>query len=92
MTVRFTLEALMHIDGIQFYIERRSPRAAAHIVARIFAEVDRLGEFPQLGRVGIVPGTYEWTVTGLPYVIVHEVDDDNDQVVVIGIFHGAQDR
>ena len=47
---------------------------------------------PQLGRVGVVPGTYEWTVTGLPYIIVHEVDDDKDQVVVIGIFHGAQDR
>jgi plasmid stabilization system protein ParE len=53
-------------------------------VARIFAAADRLGEFPQLGRVGIVPGAYEWTVTGLPYIIVHEVDDDKDQVVVIG--------
>jgi toxin ParE1/3/4 len=89
MTVRFTLEALMHIAGIQFYIEQRSPRAAAHVVARIFAETDRLGEFPQLGRFGAVPGTYEWTVSGLPYVIVHELDDDKDQLIIIGVFHGV---
>ena len=92
MKVRFTLEALMHIAGIRFYIEQRSPRAADHIVARIFSEADRLGEFPQLGRVGAVPGTYEWTASGLPYIIVHEVDDDQDQIVIIGVFHGAQDR
>jgi toxin ParE1/3/4 len=92
MTVRFTREALMHIAGIRFYIEGRSVRAAAHIVERIFAEGDRLGEFPQLGRVGIVSGTYEWTVPGLPYIIVHEIDDRSDQIVVLGVFHGAQRR
>jgi len=92
MRVRFTLEALTHIAGIRFYIEQRSPRAASHIVARIFAEGDRLGVFPQLGRVGIVPGTYEWTVPRLPYIIVHELNDDDDEVVVLGVFHGAQDR
>jgi len=92
MTVRFTLEALMHIAGIRFYVEGRSARAADHIVARIFAEADRLGEFPQLGRVGIVPGTYEWTVPRLPYIIVHELNDDTDEVVVLGVFHGAQER
>ena len=92
MTVRFTLEALTHIAGIHFFIQQASPRAAAHVVARIFAEADHLGEFPQLGRVGAVPGAYEWTVSGLPYIMVHEVDDDRDQLVVIGVFDGAQDR
>jgi toxin ParE1/3/4 len=55
-------------------------------------EADRLGAFPQLGRVGIVPGTYEWTVPRLPYIIVHELNDDSDEVVVPGVFHGAQAR
>ena len=90
MKVRFTLEALQHIAAIGFYIESRSARAATHIVGRIFAEVDRLGEFPQLGHIGIVPGTHEWTVSGLPYIIVHEVDEAKDEIVVLGVFHGAQ--
>jgi toxin ParE1/3/4 len=61
-------------------------------VARTFAETDRLGEFPELGHVGIVPGTYEWTVPGLPYVIVHERAADKDEVIILGVFHGARDR
>jgi toxin ParE1/3/4 len=92
MKVRFTLEALTHIDGIHFYIEGRSPVAAKRIVASIFAETDRLGEFPELGHVGIVPGTFEWTIPGLPYIIVHEVDGDNEEVIILGIFHGALNR
>jgi toxin ParE1/3/4 len=92
MRVRFTLEALTYIAGIRFYIEQRSPQAAIYITERIFTEADRLGEFPQLARIGIVPGTYEWTVPRLPYIIVHELDEDSDEVIVVGIFHGAQAR
>jgi toxin ParE1/3/4 len=92
MKVRFTLEALTHIDGIHFYIQRRSPVAARRIVARIFAETDRLSQFPKIGHPGVVPGTYEWTVPGLPYIIVHELDADENEVIILSVFHGAQER
>ena len=92
MKVRFTSEALTHIAGIRSYIEQHSPRAANHIVQRIFLEADRLGEFPQLGRVGTVPGTYEWTVPRLPYIFVHELNDATEEIVVLGFFHRAQLR
>ena len=92
MKLRFTIEALTHIADIHLFIEGRSPVAATHIVARIFAAVDRLAEFPNIGHVGAVPGTYEWIVQGLPYIIVHEIDEKKDEIVVLGIFHGAQDR
>jgi toxin ParE1/3/4 len=92
MTVRFTLEALTHIAGIHFYIDARSPQAATRIVARIFAEAERIGDFPQIGHVGVVAGTHEWTVTDLPYVIVHELDTEKNVVIILGIFHGTQDR
>jgi plasmid stabilization system protein ParE len=90
MKVRFTFEALTHIAGIHYYIKGRSPEAAARIAAHIFTEAERIGEFPQIGHTGAVAGTRELTVPGLPYVIVHELD--KDQVVILGIFHGAQDR
>jgi toxin ParE1/3/4 len=89
---RFTLEALTHISVIHFYIEARSPQAATRIVERIFAEAERIGDFSQIGHVGAAPGTYEWTVTALPYVIVHEVDSKSGQVIILGVFHGAQKR
>jgi plasmid stabilization system protein ParE len=92
MKLRFTLEALNHIAAIHFYIEAKNARAAAHIVDRIFADCYRLSEFPKIARVGMVPGTFEWTVAGLPYIIVHQLDAKKDEVIVLGVFHGAQDR
>jgi plasmid stabilization system protein ParE len=29
---------------------------------------------------------------GLPYVIVYRVDEELDELTVVAIFHGAQDR
>jgi hypothetical protein len=38
------------------------------------------------------PERLNWVVKGLPYVIVHEIDTQRDEVIVLGVFHGAQDR
>jgi toxin ParE1/3/4 len=91
MRVRFTVDALAHISAIRFHIGEYSRRAANHVVERIYAETDRLGDFPHLGHRGQVPDTYEWTVPGLPYVIVYEFGPVR-QVVVLGVYHGAQNR
>lgn len=61
-------------------------------MARIRYAADRLGLWPYTGHVGRAPGTYEWAVVGLPYIIVYEVDDAANEVAIIGIFDGAQDR
>jgi toxin ParE1/3/4 len=92
MGTRSTLEALSHIAAIRSYIEGRNPTAAARVVERIFTAAARLGDFPHMGHTGIVPGTREWTVSGLPYVIVHELLPETDEVIILGVFHGARDR
>jgi toxin ParE1/3/4 len=92
MRVRYTLEALRHIAAIHAYIKERNPIAAARVVARIQLAAERLGEFPLMGRAGVAPGTREWVVTGLPYIIVHEVRTNEDEIAILGIYHGAQLR
>ena len=92
MKLRFTLEALDHIAAIHFYIEAKNARAAAHVVNRIFTDCDRLSEFPKIGRVGAAAGTFEWTIAGLPYIIVHQLNAKKDEIIILGVFHGAQDR
>ena len=74
------------------YIEPRNPVAAQRVVARIRAAADRLGKFPNIGHRGLVTDTCEWSVKGLPYIIVHELNFEANEVVVLGVFHGAQDR
>jgi toxin ParE1/3/4 len=92
MRVRYTLEAIGHIDGIHRYIDARNPDAARRVIERIRAAAEQLGEFPHIGHVGLVAGTLEWTVRGLPYIIVHELHAQENELVVLGVFHGAQDR
>ena len=92
MKVRYRQRALLDIENIQEYIAARNPRAAREFVTRIRGAADRLGLWPRAGHIGRARATYEWVVVGLPYVIVSEIDEEADEVAIIAIFHGAQDR
>jgi toxin ParE1/3/4 len=91
--LRFTAEAREHIAAIYSYVRDRNPVAATQVVARIRMAAEQLAEFPRMGHAGRVPGTHEWVVRGLPYIIVYQTGAaDPDEVLVLAIFHAAQDR
>ena len=92
MKVRYRRRAQLDIENIYQYIEKRNPRAATAVVARIRFATERLGLLPFTGHAGRARGTYEWVVVGLPYIIVYEIDEKADEVAIIAVFHGAQDR
>jgi toxin ParE1/3/4 len=73
-------------------LPKGDPAAAARVRQKIEAAAGRLGPFPRIGRRGSAPGTREWKVTGLPYVIVHEFQLEAGEVVILGVFHEAQLR
>jgi toxin ParE1/3/4 len=62
------------------------------MIERILASIDQLGRFPYMGHVGKAWGTYEWVVTGLPYIVVYEADSNNNELKVVAVFHDAQHR
>jgi len=91
--LRYTTRARDHIAAIYSYIKDRNPVAATQVVSRIRLAAERLAEFPRMGHAGRVAGTHEWVVRGLPYIIVYQIGaTDSDEVLVLGVFHGAQDR
>ncbi|WP_176721936.1 type II toxin-antitoxin system RelE/ParE family toxin [Bradyrhizobium sp. LMTR 3] len=91
--MRFTAEAREHIAAIYSYVRDRNPVAATQVVGRIRLAAERLAEFPRMGHVGRVAGTYEWVVRGLPYIIVYQTGvADPDEVLILGVFHAARDR
>ena len=92
MKVRYTIDALLHIAAIHTYINERNPVAATRVIGRIHSATELLGESPHIGHAGTEAGTREWVVVGLPYVIVHEMKSPQDEVVVLGIYHGARLR
>ena len=66
--------------------------AARGVVNRITENVERLGRFPRVGRAGSQPGTLEWVVPRLPYIVVYTVDFANDVLEVVAVFHTRRDR
>jgi toxin ParE1/3/4 len=92
MKLVFDDHALIDLEAIYEWIARDSPRNAKIVVGRLFSSAELLTKFPSMGHLGRDPGTLEWVVPRLPYVLVYEVHKSLDQVVVTAVFHGAQDR
>jgi toxin ParE1/3/4 len=90
LSLRFSSRAQSQLAAIQAYISEYNPRAAVRVGAAIREAAEVLRYFPFAGRAGRSSGTREWVVRGQPYVLVYEVDAE--RVVILGVFHGAQDR
>jgi toxin ParE1/3/4 len=85
----FAEPAAADLDDIIDYIALDNPSAAEGVFRAIRSAAERLADFPEIGRVGRLPGTREFSVVSLPHIIVYEVGAD--AVTVLDVFHGARD-
>jgi toxin ParE1/3/4 len=93
MRLRYTRRARRHLDAIAEYIADRNPNAARRVGERIRESVSLLLDLPYIGREGVLPGTRELVVPGLPYIVVYRVElAAQEAVVILGVYHGAQLR
>ncbi len=92
MRITFEPAARAELEHIYEWIKKDNPRAAYTMVARIKARVGLLmtSGLAYMGRPGLDPGTNE--LLEYPYIIVYEVHEQRDEIVVLSIVHGAQDR
>jgi toxin ParE1/3/4 len=84
--------AAADLDRIFAWIATDNPQAAVEMASRIGERVNLLAipGLSYMGRPGLVAGTRE--LVEPPYVIVYEVHEEQDEIVVLAIFHGAQER
>lgn len=92
MRLRYSAAARLHLRSIFEFLSDRNPVAARRILLDIRQSAERLRDFPRLGREGLAAGTREWIVRGSPYLIVYEIWPSPEEIVILGVFHGAQDR
>jgi plasmid stabilization system protein ParE len=92
MRVTFEPAARDELDRIFEWIAQVNHPAALQLVARIETRVRRLEtpELTNMGRPGLAAGTRE--LLEWPYIIVYRVDETKDEIVVVSVVHGAQDR
>jgi plasmid stabilization system protein ParE len=88
--LRFTPRALRQFSSIAEFVAKDDAAAARRVGERIRSVCGLLADVPGMGRAGVLAGTREMSVPGLPYVIVHRVT--TDEIVVLGIYHHRQLR
>lgn len=86
MNVNFTPQARDDLAAIRDWIAEDDPRAADNVLARIVQTAMMFGQFPMLGRAGSVEDTREFSVVGLPYLIVYRIASETD-VDVLTVLH-----
>ena len=84
--------SLDDLEGIHAWIARGNPPCANETVDRIYDAIGHLGRLPRLGHHGPARGTFEWVVTDSSHVVVYKIDRERDELVVIGVFRGAQEK
>ena len=89
MNINFSPAAENDLDAIFDFIVNDDPQAADRTAARILQAISILESFPLVGRVGLVDGTREMPVVGLPYIAVYRIIDETE-IEIIGVIHGRQ--
>ncbi|MBS0480466.1 MAG: type II toxin-antitoxin system RelE/ParE family toxin [Proteobacteria bacterium] len=86
MRVNFTPQASDDLAAIRDWIAENDEHAADRVVARIVQTAMMFGQFPMLGRAGMVEGTREFSVVGLPYLIVYQIASEAE-IDVLTVLH-----
>lgn len=91
-TVHWTRAALDDLKAQIEYIAADNVDAAEKVAARLSATAAALGEMAT-GRPGRVSGTYEKSVSRLPYIVAYEFGTEGGKEVVwiLRVIHTARD-
>ena len=90
MKVELTAQARGDLHHIRRHITRDDPRAAARTVARIRQVIRLLGDFPRLGAVYEDGPERRMPVSGLPYSVYYEIDEQAERLDVLAVPHDHQ--
>lgn len=79
---------MLHLHGIEAYIERENPAAAHRVRKEIVRQTEVLQSAPLLGRTGRVTRTRELIIAGTSYVVAYLVT--GDEVRILTVLHAAR--
>jgi toxin ParE1/3/4 len=89
LNVNFTPQALGDLHAIRAWIAEDNEAAADRVLSRIRQTAMMFSQFPLLGHKGRVEGTREFSVVGLPYVIVYRIASATD-LDILTVLHTSR--
>lgn len=89
--ILWSADALADFNSQMGYLASENPIAARRVADAIDKAALALGGIPT-GRPGRVTGTYEKSVTGLPYILAYAIAqaDEEHTVAIIRVIHTAR--
>lgn len=72
------------------YIGQENPRAALNQLDEIEQQIDRLIDYPEMGRVGRKRGTRELVLNRTSFVLVYRIQIKLQSIEILRLLHGAQ--
>jgi toxin ParE1/3/4 len=90
--VVWSQDALDDMDSMAAYIAADNPAAALKVLDRIEQAAEKLGQMA-IGRRGRVTGTYERSLSRLPYIIAYALQtlpSGTERVVILRVIHMAR--
>ena len=88
MKPRWTDGAVEDLQSAHRYLEGENPRAGRELVTTVISAVERLEQFPHMGRPGRVEGSRELPVTGTPFVVAYRLKGES--IHILAILHAAR--
>ena len=90
--VRWSNDALADLAEQVAYIATDNPSAARRVADALDKTALALGDMP-IGRPGRVTGTYEKSVTGLPYVVAYAITQTGgaEEIAIVRVIHTSSD-
>lgn len=88
MIVVWSVPAIRDLQSLRDYIREFNPTAASELGRKITEAVDRLPDFPGIGRPGRKPHTRELVISGTPYFVPYRVT--GNRIEIVAVIHGAR--
>jgi len=88
MQLRWTDAAVDDLERIADYLFEQTPAHAERLAFQIYDAPQALLQFPLRGRAGRKPGTREFILPSIPYLLVYTVSDT--LIHIVRILHGSQ--
>lgn len=88
MKIKLAKLATQDLKAIKDYISRDKPKAASEVIKRVLEAVENLAIFPNIGRPGRIPHTRELVISGMPLIVVYQVQQDT--IFIVRIIHAAR--
>lgn len=90
MRIEWDLHAIHDLQEIRAFIATDKPTTATRVAELIMTSIERLSEFPFMGRLSRHANIRILPISGVPYVVYYHVL--SEVIEILGIFHGARRR